>query len=203
MWILHIFDASIKSSNIRFSAKEENPSKGMLFMKKRVALPFIIILLVISACSLKELGPEVGEMESENEEVELYEKKFQDKSENWEVRLHLKEYQTEHIFTEENIFRFNRLKGIDDSIGFNFEMIYGDPIKYTVTPLNKTIFSQNQDEYQVKLDQQRIIEEVCFDQFTLKIIWNRGAEEPQEESYIFQDHENPMCENIDRIAPED
>lgn len=141
----------------------------MFLLNKRVVLPIIIILFLISACSLKELGLEVEEIESENEEVELYEKKFQDKSENWEVTLHLKEYQTEHVFTEENTFRFNRLKGVDDSIGFNFEMIYGDPIKYTVTPLNKTIFYQNQDVYQVKLDQQRIIEEVCFDQFTLKM----------------------------------
>lgn len=161
---------------------------------RMMILSIFLILCFISACSQKKVG-------LENEAVELYEKKFQGKSENWEVTLHLKEYQTEHLFEEEDIFRFERLKGVDDSIGFNFEMIYGDPIKYTVTPMNKTILTQNQKEYQVKYDQLRIIKEVCFDQFTIKVIWNHGAEEPEEESFIFKDHENPLCEHVDRIAP--
>lgn len=167
----------------------------MLIMNRRLMMfSIILILCIIGACSQNENG-------LEDEAVELYEKEFQDKSENWEVTLHLKEYQIEHLFTEENTFRFERLKGVDDSIGFNFEMIYGDPIKYTVTPLNKTIFTQNQKEYQVKLDQQRIIEEVCFGQFTLKVIWNHGTEEPVEENFVFMDHENPICEHVNRIAP--
>lgn len=161
-------------------------------MKKRMMMLSIFILSFISACSSNKVG-------LEDEAIELYEKQFQDTSENWEVTLHLKEFQIEHLVMEEDIFRFRRLQEIDESIGFQFEMIYGDPIKYSVL-MDKTFLSQNQKEYQVKFDQLNIIEEVCFGQFTLNIYWNHGVNESKEESFVFKDHENPMCEYVDRIA---
>lgn len=82
-------------------------------------------------------------------------------------------------------------------------MIYGDPIKYTITLLEKEILNRGEDELKFTEVQKRIIEEVCFDQFTLKILWNDDEGKPQEESFVFKDHQNPMCENVDRIAPKD
>lgn len=147
------------------------------------------MLFFISACSQKE-------NELEDEDVRFYEKEFQHKSEHWVVKLHLIELPVDRLFMEESTFSIKYLKEFDEIMSFNYKMIYGDPVKYTVMPFEKTILTRDQDVFKVKKDQQRLIEEVCFNQFTLKILWNDDGGKQQEESFVFKDNQNPLCEHV-------
>lgn len=176
-------------------------------MKKRIVLPLIIILFFISACSLKELGLKDEERKPEDEKVGLYDKEFIDQSENWEVKLHLRElsetwssYRRNQAPYEEDTLTIKYLKEIDEGLGFQYDWIYGDPMRGGIGA-GYRITLQNQAEFIDTAFQQRMIEEVCFGTLTLKIHWEDQEGESQEESFVFQDDQNPQCEHIVIMAP--
>lgn len=170
--------------------------KGMITMKKKIMLPLILILCFISACN-----------QSENEEVSLYEKEFVEASENWEVTLHLRElsktwspYKDDEPPYEQIDLTMKYLKEIDEGEAFHYKLNYGEPVALSAEP-NSKITLQNQAEYTVTTFQQRIIEEVCFGTLTLVLYWEDPQGESQEESFVYQDNQNPQCQNIILMAP--
>lgn len=165
-------------------------------MKKRILLPLILILCLISAC-----------IQSDKEEVGLYDETLIQQSENWEVKLHLKElsetwspYRRNQVPYEVDTLTIKYLKEIGEGLGFRYDWIYGVPMRGGMLS-GYTITLQNQAEFVDTKFQQKMIEEVCFGTLTLEIHWEDPEGESQEESFVFKDNQNPQCEHIVLMAP--